>query len=120
MLNKELIETRKSPKEEHAEERNLKLEAENKLEVFESQIKFKPDDIESSCQTDHHIDIPYLVTSPLPPIFSSELCFNSPPFNLNNSLPNLSTIGCCQPETGFTEKAEEAVDEQYDTHIHEF
>ena len=44
-----------------------------------------------SSQTHSSIDVPYLVTDELPPIFGSTLCVRSKPVLLSNSLPDLST-----------------------------
>ena len=73
-----------------------------------------------ACQTNAHPDIPYQVTSTLPPIFSSELCYNSRPIFLSNSLPNLARMSQFQPTNDFTDEAEEALSEQHDRQIREF
>ena len=72
---------------------------------------------ETDSQTDYHPEIPYLVTDPLPPIFSSQLCFKSRPIHfLSRSLPNLSSILWCPSDN----EAEEFLSEQYDREIQEF
>ena len=74
-----------------------------------------------SCQTDHGPNIPYYVTSPLPPIFNSQLCFKTPPIKfLAKSLPNLQNNCWRQPDTNYTDKAEEALAEQHDRQVREF
>ena len=46
-----------------------------------------------SSPTEPNDDIPYKITSPLPPIFNSQLCHLSKPIPyLSNSLPNLSIL----------------------------
>ena len=73
-----------------------------------------------SCQTDSHPDIPYQITYPLPPIFSSELCYKSRPIFLSDSLPNLASISQFKPSYAFAEEAEIALSEQYDRQVKEF
>jgi hypothetical protein len=75
---------------------------------------------ENSCQTDCHPDIPYRITSPLPPIFSSQLCFKSRPIFLSKSLPNLEMVWCRNTAEDFTDEAEEALSEMYDRQICDF
>jgi hypothetical protein len=71
------------------------------------------------CQTDSHPDIPYHITSKLPPIFSSELCYTSRPIFIPNSLPNLASISQLTSTYNFTDEAEEALVEQHDRQIRE-
>ena len=73
-----------------------------------------------TCQTNAHPDVPYQVTSPLPPIFSPELCYNSRSIFLTNSLPNLARMSQFKPTNDFTDEAEEALSEQHDRQIREF
>ena len=75
---------------------------------------------ENSCQTDAHPDIPYKITVPLPPIFSSQLCHKSRPIHLSDSLPSLDSICWSKPDGNFLDEAEEALNEQYDKEIREF
>jgi hypothetical protein len=75
---------------------------------------------EVSSQTDQHPEIPYKVTSVLPPIFSSQVCWKSRPLHLSNSLPSLDSICWCKPNENFEDEAEEALVEQYDRQVHEF
>ena len=72
-------------------------------------------------QTNTHLDISYLVTDPLPPIFSMELRHKSRPINfLPRSMPNLNSILWCPPDDNFTDAAEEYLADQYDREIQEF
>ena len=76
-----------------------------------------------SCQTNHHSEIPYLVTSSLPPIFGSQLCQITKPINyLSRSLPDMSTLNWVKitEEDSVMNAAEEALNEQYDRHVEEF
>ena len=68
---------------------------------------------EAASQTDSHPEIPYLVTGPLPPIFSSQLCFKSCPIHfLSRSLPNLNSFIWCPPADEYIDAAEEFLAEQ--------
>ena len=72
-------------------------------------------------QTLSNPDVPYLVTDPLPPIFSSQLCFKSRPIHfLSRSMPNLNSILWCPPDDEDLDAAEEFLAEQYDREIEEF
>ena len=76
-----------------------------------------------SCQTNDHIDVPYQITSPLPPIFGSQLCYRTPPINfLSRSLPSLDCICWVQnsEDEVLRDKAEEMLADQYDAEIKEF
>jgi hypothetical protein len=76
---------------------------------------------ETSSQTNAHPDIPYLVTDPLPPIFSMELCHKSRPIHfLSRSIPNLNSILWCPPDDEVANSAEEFLAEQYDREFKEF
>ena len=71
-----------------------------------------------SIQTEHHIDIPYHISSPLPPIFSSNLCHRTPPIKfLSSSLPNLNTILWVLPDTSYVDEAEEFLSYQHDNMV---
>ena len=79
--------------------------------------------LERSSQTEQNLDIPYDVTSPLPPIFSSQLCYNSKRIHfLAKSLPNLSTMNWVMvtDEDQVRDEAEEALCQQYDKNIKEY
>ena len=74
----------------------------------------KVDENSTSCQTDTNVDIPYHIVSPLPPIFSSNLCNISPSFKfISRSLPNLNTILWVTPDTSYEDDAEEFLAEQH-------
>ena len=76
---------------------------------------------ESTSQTDSHPEVPYLVTDPLPPIFSSQLCYRSRPIHfLSRSLPKLNRILWCPPDDDYIDEAEEFLAEQYDREIRDF
>ena len=119
-LNDELSKNKIKHEGELAEERKHRLTAEQHVHELESKIIFTPEFKEFSCQTEQNLDVPYLVTSPLPPIFSSNLCFNSKRLTLNKSLPNLSSIGWFGPDIEFTDEAEEALAEHYDRQVHDY
>ena len=74
-------------------------------------------------QTDQHPDIPYLITSALPPIFSSQLCHRTPKINfLSSSVPNLDSICWIKNDDDdpYLDEAEEFLSEQYDREISNF
>ena len=76
-----------------------------------------------SCQTDPHPEIPYNITSPLPPIFNSQLCHHTKPIRfLSRSLFNLDTIDwvAVTPEDIIRDEAEQALCDQYDREIEHF
>jgi hypothetical protein len=76
--------------------------------------------LSKSSQTDQNQDIPYYVTSPRPPIFSSQLFHHSKSIHfLSNSLPNLSTISWVRvtEEDAIPDEAEQALCDQYDRQV---
>ena len=76
-----------------------------------------------STQTESHPDIPYEITSPLPPIFNSQLCHHSKRIlHLSNSLPNLHTIDWVKVslEDQIRDEAEQALSDQYDRQVENF
>jgi FtsZ-binding cell division protein ZapB len=98
--------------------RNIEQEK-AELEFFRVQSKLEKKEIAS--QTDSHPDIPYLVTDPLPPIFSLQLRYKSRPINfLSRSIPNLSSILWCPPDDEYCDAADEYLADQYDREIEEF
>ena len=76
-----------------------------------------------SSQTEPNEDIPYKITSPLPPIFNSQLCHLSRriPY-LSNSLPNLSTLNWVMitEEETIQDEAEQALNDHYDQQIQHY
>ena len=63
------------------------------------------------------------ITSPLPLIFSSQLCHHSKRIHfLSNSLPNLSTITWVRvtEEDAIRDEAEQALCDQYDTQVRDY
>jgi hypothetical protein len=101
--------------EELEQSKDTNIQLENQLDLL---VNVKVES--TSCQTEQNLDIPYKVTSPLPPIFSSELCYTSRKIFLSNSMPNLTKMSWCQPSENFTDEAEEALAEQDDRIIREF
>ena len=83
------------------EEEKAKLSVtRNKIERYFNHNKVAKDSVSS--QTEHHIDIPYHISYPLPPIFSSNLFHRTPPIKfLSSSLPNLNTILWVLPDTSY-------------------
>ena len=74
-----------------------------------------------SSQTKLNPEIPYKVTFSLPPIFSSQLCFSTPPIHfLSRSLPRLDKIKWCQPEEYMVDEADEYLNNQYDQDLKDF
>ena len=73
-------------------------------------------------QTASTIDIPYVVSEPLPPIFGSTLCRKTKPIFLSKSLPDLSHVSwvTITAEDTLLEGAEEALNEQYDREVAAF
>ena len=72
---------------------------------------------EISCQTNSHSEIPYQVTSPLPPLLGNKMCWQS---HSSNSLPNMNIIGWYKPDYDCTDEAEEALAEKYDRQVRKF
>ena len=84
---KEIKDLHKKLKSVEIKEAKLKLEVTD-LERKAEKLLVKTD-LKSS-QTEHHPEIPYKVTTALPPIFSSQLCYSTPPIPfLSRSLPGL-------------------------------
>ena len=103
-------------------EREAKLKA-DKMNFVKEKKENDAKKVDNYSQTDQNPDIPYEVTSPLPPIFSSSLCRQSRRISLfTNSLPNLSTIDwvTVTHEDILRDEAEEALSEQEDRLIEEF
>ena len=98
----------------------------NEVEIERAEVKTLKDkiDIEKqsvSSQTNSHFDIPYLVTDPLPPIFSMELRYKTKPIHfLSKSIPNLDSILWCPPDDEYLDEAEEYLCQQYDREVKEF
>ena len=70
------------------------------LKVQKIELEKKANKVVTSicCQTDQHPDIPYQITTPLPPIFNSMLCHKSKPIRfLSKSLPSLDCICWVKP-----------------------
>ena len=102
--------------------------AKNKIERDLNQNKVSTDskssltellvNLEKESQTEASIDSPYDVKSPLPPIFSSNLCRITPPIKfLSRSLPNLSTILWVLPNTNYLDEAEEFLSQQHENMV---
>ena len=73
-----------------------------------------------SCQTDAHPDIPYQITSPLPPLFGSKLCYYSRHFkSMSSSLPDLWNVNYTTSDD-LLDAAEEALAEEYEKEVDDF
>ena len=81
-------------KDQRSETKDVLRNIENEkaeLEFFRVQSKIEKKEVPS--QTDTNPDIPYLVTDPLPPIFSLQPCYKLRQINfLSGSIPNLNSI----------------------------
>jgi hypothetical protein len=87
----------------------------------ESPSNSPPEKISSFSQTENPHDVPYLVTSPIPPIFGSQLFSKAPRINfLSRSHPDLASICWVQPDENFTDETEEALNEHYDNQVKQF
>ena len=101
------------------EEKEAKFEIEKTK--FEKARNIKIPRETKVCQTDESPDVPYNITTPLPPIFSSQLCHATPPIRfLSRSLPRLDKISWCQPEDYMVDEADEYLNYQYDQEIKQF
>ena len=137
-LNKELNETRmnhdketrdiikksrseiKAWKKDLGRERLERIKVEKKVTTLDNLVKSKKS---VSSQTIGSLDVPYMVTEPLPPIFGSHLCYRSKaiPY-VAKSLPNLSTlswVSVTEDDIMFDE-AEQAINRLYDHQVNEF
>ena len=76
----------------------------------------------ASSQTVSTIDTPYLVTDPLPNIFSSKLCWDTKSHFLSNSVPNLEQVKWVTTgeDDDLCEKAEQALSDVYDIKVATF
>ena len=101
------------------EERSEKIKIRKKLDIIQNNFNEK---VSNSCQTNTTLDVPYLVTEPLPPIFGSQLLQKSKIQQLSRSLPNLSTLVWAKvtEDDLILEAAEEALNKQYDDRIEQF
>ena len=111
----------KSWKKELGLERSNRIKAERKLSNIMNDLS-KPK-LSVSCQTIQSLDVPYLVTDILPPIFGSQLCRRSKTINfISRSLPNLSTLTWVKftDEDILEDEAEQALNDQYDRQVEEF
>ena len=124
-ITKHLKSEIKSWKKDLGLERSKKIKAERNLATLESVVKdLKSRSMTStSSQTNNCLDVPYLVTSSLPPIFCSQLCKISKPINnLTRSLPNISTLRWVKvtEEDLTVHEAEDALNVQYDRQIDDY
>ena len=76
----------------------------------------------ASTQTSCTVDIPYHVTDPLPPIFSSRLCRKTKPIHLSNSVPDLGQIlwVTTTEDDILRDEAEQVLSDIYDSEISSF
>ena len=73
-----------------------------------------------SSQTDSHPDIPYQMTSPLPPLFGSKLCYYSRHLKfMSSSLPDLWNVKYTNTDD-MLDAAEEALAEEYEKEVDDF
>ena len=115
----------KSWRKELGQERSKRIKAERKHETLENNVKQFESIIKEStaCQTDQTPDVPYLISEPLPPIFGSQLCKRSKIIqHLSMSHPDLSIMRWVKftEEEIIADKAEQALNEQYDREISDF
>ena len=91
---------------------------EKKLKKLEPKINWAS----ISCQTSSSVNLPYLITEPLPPIFSSRLCVQTKPIFMANSMPDLSTLVFIEDseEMRIRDAAEDALNYQYDREVARF
>ena len=83
--------------------------------------KMNVDNESKESQTDQHPDLPYEITSPLPPIFNSQLCHATPPIHfLSRSMPRLDKICWSKPNDCFVDEAEEFLNFQYDQQVQQY
>ena len=117
---KEKVELKsKSKKLKAVEEKLAKVEMEKNN--LERKARLKIGTEYKISQTDPTPDLPYKITSPLPPIFSSQHCHTTPPIHfLSRSLPRLDKICWVQPEDNFLDEAEEFLNYQFDQQIKQF
>ena len=125
LIVKNLKSEMKSWKKELGSERSKKIKAEKNfatLEIIVNELNSKS--VKSiSCQTGYCPEVPYLVTTSLPPIFGSQLCRISKPINfLSRSLPDMATLDWVRitEEDKVLNAAEEALNEQYDRKVEDF
>ena len=86
---------------------------------FEQDVTKSDVEIDSKhCQTDGHPDLPIEITSPLPPIFSSELCHATPPARfISHSMPRLDLICWASPEDWCVDDVDDFLNYQHDEQI---
>ena len=125
LITKNLKSEIKSWKKELGSERSKRIKAEKNiatLEIIVNELNTKS--VKSiSCQTSHCPEVPYLVTTSLPPIFGSQLCRISKPINyLSRSLPDMDTLSWVKvtEEDNVLNAAEEALNEQYDKEVEDY
>ena len=121
-------------KKELGKERKLKIKFVKKLEESRSLATLQVTTLSSSnasisvttavsvsSQTDSHPDIPYAIDSPLPQIFSSQLCKKTPQIKfLSRSHPDLDSICWRHPDINYEDEAEQALNDQYDREVQDF
>ena len=125
--NKDLRQQIKSWRKELGQERKEKIKVEEKFDALKKEVEDAKTNqlmiksVNTFTQTEEHPDIPYDITSPLPPIFSSQLCHITPKLRfLSKSAFHLDTICWVKPDDSYQEEAEEALNQQYDRNIEEF
>ena len=111
----------KSWKNDLGVERRENSKLEKQLESLRKELGKKASTKNCSIQTDQHPEIPYSIVDPLPPIFSSQLCYSSRRIGyISKSIPNFNTMCWVKPDDTFEDEAQEALNDQYDRQIEEF
>ena len=101
----------------HKLEKNIKT-LERKVMKLETVVVKKTVSMQTCCT----IDTPYNVEDPLPPIFSSQLCYPTKPIFLSRSSPDVSKLiwVSTSEEEKIRDLADAALDEMYDQEVKEF
>ena len=123
ILKTDLGQERKKTVKLEKELENVKRQVHKPSDIKATNTTGPPNVMSTSCQTDAHPDLPYQITSPLPPIFSSQFCRHTPKIRFwSRSLPKLDSVDWWnKTEADFIE--EEIADyeaELYDREIEDF
>ena len=122
-VNETLMKDIKAAEERAKKQEKDILEKEEQLKDMREKELKRLLKVNDSTQTDSNPDTPYRITDPLPPIFSSQLCHQSPRIHLlTKSLPNVNTIDwvTITPEEALRDEAEEALSQHHDDQISYF
>ena len=92
-LKTDLGQERKKALKLEKELEHLKRQVHKPSETKATNTAVSPNLVSISCQTDPHPELPYEITSPLPPIFSSQFCHHTPRIRFwSRSLPKLESV----------------------------